>query len=157
MCRGFEIEIAHNFTMRIQIPSQPWALFGSNERISLIIVSASILISESLVTVSMTWLLGRELSFMIGLHFSLKKSINRFVFTFIFEPLANVFILTSRINMVLKLPKIVHCLENWADLSRKAKSIKAIYLYPSERPHHALSENSMFCKGLSNKSRDIEE
>ena len=59
--------------------------------------------------------------------------------------------------MVLKLPKIVHFLQICADLSKKSKSIKAIYLYPSERPHHALSENSMFYRGLSNSSRDIEE
>ena len=107
MFRGFEIDVAHNFNMRIEIPSQPWALFGSNERISLIIVSVSILMSESLVTVSMVWLLGRELSFVIGLHCSLKKSLNRFALTKksvanslftrtggingIFEPLTNVF------------------------------------------------------------------
>ena len=93
--------------MHIEIPSKPWALFGFNEQISLIIVSVSILMSESLVTVSMVWLLGRELSFMIGLHFSLKQSLNRFALTKksvtnllftrtggingIFEPLTNVF------------------------------------------------------------------
>ena len=93
--------------MHIEIPSKPWALFGSNEQISLIIVSVSILMSESLVTVSMVWLLGRELSFVIGLHCSLKKSLNRFALTKksvanslftrtggingIFEPLTNVF------------------------------------------------------------------
>ena len=33
--------------------------------------------SESLVTVSMVWLLGRELSFVISLHCSPKKSLNR--------------------------------------------------------------------------------
>ena len=63
--------------------------------------------SESLVTVSMVGLLGRELSFVIGLHCSLKKSLNRFAFSKksvtnslftrrggingIFEPLTNVF------------------------------------------------------------------
>ena len=46
--------------------------------------------------------------------------------------------------MVLKLPKIVHFLQNCVDLSIKSKSIKAIYLYPSERPHQALSENRCF-------------
>ena len=46
--------------------------------------------------------------------------------------------------MVLKLPKIVDFLQICADLSKKPKSIKAIYLDPSERPHHALLENSMF-------------
>ena len=54
--------------------------------------------------------------------------------------------------MAVKLPKIVFC----ADLSEKSKSIKAIYLYPFERPRHAISENSMFYSGLSNSSRDIE-
>ena len=59
--------------------------------------------------------------------------------------------------MVLNLLKIVHFGQICADLSKKSKSMKAIYLYPSERPHHALSENSMFYRGLSNSSRDIEE
>ena len=43
--------------------------------------------------------------------------------------------------MVLKLARIVHFLQLCADLSKKCKSIKAIYLYPSKRPHHPLSEN----------------
>ena len=43
------------------------------------IVSVSMLMSESLVIVSAVWLLGRELSFVICLHYSLKKSLNRFV------------------------------------------------------------------------------
>ena len=93
--------------MRIEIPSQPWSFFGSIEQISLILVSVLILMSESLVTVSMVWLLGRELSFVIGVHCSLKKSLNRFALTKksvtnslftrkggikgIFEPLTNVF------------------------------------------------------------------
>ena len=51
--------------------------------------------------------------------------------------------------MAYKLPKIVHFLKICADLSKKSKSIKAIYLYPSERPHRALSENSMFYRGPS--------
>ena len=58
---------------------------------------------------------------------------------------------------VLKLSKIVHFLQICADLGKKSKSIKAIYLYPFERSHHGLSENSMFYWGLSNNSRDIEE
>ena len=44
-----------------------------------------------------------------------------------------------------------------ADLSKKSKSIKAIYLYPSERPRHALSEFSMLHSDLSNSSQDIED
>ena len=59
--------------------------------------------------------------------------------------------------MVLKLPKIVHFLQICADFSKKSKSIKAIYLSPSKRPHHALSENIMFYRGLSNSSRVIKE
>ena len=59
--------------------------------------------------------------------------------------------------MVLKLTKIVHFFQICADLSKKSKSIKEIYLYPSERPHHALSENCLFYRGLSNSSRDTEE
>ena len=59
--------------------------------------------------------------------------------------------------MVLELPKIVHFLQNFANLSMKSGSIKASYLHPSERPHHVLSEISMFYRGLSNSSRDTEE
>ena len=59
--------------------------------------------------------------------------------------------------MVLKLPTTLHFLQICADLRKKSKSIKAVYLYPSDRPHHAFSENSMFYRGLSNSSRDIEE
>ena len=58
----------------------PWALSGSNERISLIIELVSILMSESLVTVSMVWFLGRKLSFT-----------SRGVINEIFEPLINAF------------------------------------------------------------------
>ena len=59
--------------------------------------------------------------------------------------------------MILQLLKILHFLQICADLNKISKSIKAIYIYPSERPHHALSENIMFYKGLSNTSRDIEK
>ena len=40
-------------------------------------------------------------------------------------------------EIVLKLPKIVNFLQICADLSMKSKLIQAIYLYPSEIPHHA--------------------
>ena len=59
--------------------------------------------------------------------------------------------------IVLKLPNIVHFLKICADLSKKSKSVKAIYLYPSERTHHALSENNMVYSGLSNSLQNIEE
>ena len=59
--------------------------------------------------------------------------------------------------MVPRLPKKVHFLQICVDHRNKSKSIKAIYLDRSERPHHALSDNSMFYRGLSNSSRDMEE
>ena len=42
--------------------------------------------------------------------------------------------------MVSKLPKLVHFSQICADLSKKSKFIKAVYLYPLERSIHALSE-----------------
>ena len=87
ICKGFGIDVAHNFNMRIEIPSQLWTLFGSNEQTSLTIVSVSMLKSGSLVTVSMIWLLGRELSFVVGPHCYLKESVNRFALTKISEKL----------------------------------------------------------------------
>ena len=45
--------------------------------------------------------------------------------------------------MVLKLSKKVHFLQFCADLIKKSKSIKAIYIYASERCRSALSENSI--------------
>ena len=55
--------------------------------------------------------------------------------------------------MVLKLPTKVKILQFFADLSKKYKSIKAIYIYASETPRYALSENGIvyyamtFCFG----------
>ena len=43
----------------------------------------------------------------------------------------------------LKLSKKVHFLQFCADLSKKSKSIKAIYIYASERSRYALSENGI--------------
>ena len=65
ICISRDIDLGNNFNMRNEIPSQPWALFRFNEQISLIIVSMSILMSEGLAAVSMVWLLGRELSFVL--------------------------------------------------------------------------------------------
>ena len=45
--------------------------------------------------------------------------------------------------MVLKLSKKVHFLQFCADLSKKSKSIKAIYIYASESFSYALSENGI--------------
>ena len=54
--------------------------------------------------------------------------------------------------MVFKVPKIVHLLQICAYLSKISKSIKAFYLYLSERHGHVLLENSIFYRGLSNSS-----
>ena len=45
--------------------------------------------------------------------------------------------------MVLKLSKKSHFLQFYADLSKKSTSIKAIYIYASERSHYALSANGI--------------
>ena len=45
--------------------------------------------------------------------------------------------------MVLKLSKKVHFLQFCAAFSKKSKSVKAIYIYPSEWSHYALSENGI--------------
>ena len=53
--------------------------------------------------------------------------------------------------MVLKLSKIVHFLQIFADLSKNPKCIKEIYFYVSERPYRVLSEKKVspigFIKG----------
>ena len=45
--------------------------------------------------------------------------------------------------MVLKLSKKVHFLQFYADLSKKSKFIKVIYIYESERSRYALTENGI--------------
>ena len=45
--------------------------------------------------------------------------------------------------MVLKLSKKMHYLQFCADLSKKLKSIKEIYIYACERSRYAFSENDM--------------
>ena len=45
--------------------------------------------------------------------------------------------------MVLKLSKKVHILQICPELSKTSKSIKAIYMYASERSRYALSENGI--------------
>ena len=57
--------------------------------------------------------------------------------------------------MVLKLSKKVHFFAFCADLSQKSKSVKAIYIYASERSYYSLSENDMVYMGLSHRSWDI--
>ena len=45
--------------------------------------------------------------------------------------------------MVFELSKKVHFLQFWADLSKKSKSIKVIYMHASERSRHAPSGNGL--------------
>ena len=59
--------------------------------------------------------------------------------------------------MVRKLSKKVYFLQFCAGLSKKSKSVKAIYIYVSESFHYTLSENSMVCRGPSHRSWDISD
>ena len=59
ICIGFEIDVAHDFDMRIEISLQPWALFGSNERIIDQQVFGAVLGSLSL-SASLSWYLALE-------------------------------------------------------------------------------------------------
>ena len=47
--------------------------------------------------------------------------------------------------IVLKLSKKVYFLQFFAGLSKKTNTSKVIYIYASERPHYALSENCIVC------------
>ena len=58
-----------------------------------------------------------------------------------------VFMFSSRV-MVLKLSKKVNFLQFCADLSKKSKYIKAVYIYASERYCHAPSENDIVCYAM---------
>ena len=62
-----------------------------------------------------------------------------------------VYMFPSRV-IVLKLSKKVNFLQFCADLSKKPKSFKAIYIYASESFHYTLSGNDMVCRGLSHRS-----
>ena len=57
--------------------------------------------------------------------------------------------------MVLKLSKRVHFLQFCADLSKKCKSIKDIYIYASERSRYALSENGIIYYAMTYCFGDI--
>ena len=56
--------------------------------------------------------------------------------------------------MVLKLSVKRHFMLFCADLSKKTKSVKAIYIYASESSHYTLSENDMVYRGLNHGSWD---
>ena len=51
--------------------------------------------------------------------------------------------------MVLKLSKKVYFLQFCTDLKKKFKSIKAIYMYASERSRYALSQSGIFCYAIT--------
>ena len=57
--------------------------------------------------------------------------------------------------MVLKLSKNVHFFQFWANLNKKSKYIKAIYIYASERAPCILSENVIVYNAMIYCFRDI--
>ena len=57
--------------------------------------------------------------------------------------------------MVLKLSKKVHFLQFCADLSKKSKSVKAIYIYVTETSRYTLSENGIVYYAMTYCFRDI--
>ena len=57
--------------------------------------------------------------------------------------------------MVLKFSKTEHFLQFCADLSKKSKSIKAIYMYTSQRSRHALLENGIVYYAMTYSFEDI--
>ena len=57
--------------------------------------------------------------------------------------------------MVLKLSEKVHFLQFCADISKKCKSIKEIYIYVSERSRYALSENGIVSYAMTYCLGDI--
>ena len=59
--------------------------------------------------------------------------------------------------IVLKLSKKVHFLQFCADLSKKSKSFKAIYIYASESSRYALSENGIVFYAMTYYFRDISD
>ena len=54
--------------------------------------------------------------------------------------------------MARKLSKKVHFLPFCADLSKKSKSVEAIYIYASESFHYIFSENGMVYRSPSHRS-----
>ena len=57
--------------------------------------------------------------------------------------------------MVLKLSKKVYFLQFYADLSKKPKFVKAIYIFVCESCYYTLLENGMVYGDLSHRSWDI--
>ena len=57
--------------------------------------------------------------------------------------------------MFFNLSKKVHFLQFCADVSKKSKSIKAIYIHASERYRYTLSANDIVHYGMTYCLRDI--
>ena len=57
---------------------------------------------------------------------------------------------------VFKLSKKVQFLQFWTDLSKKFKSMKAIYIFASERSRYALLENGIVYYAMTYCFGDIE-
>ena len=57
--------------------------------------------------------------------------------------------------MVCKLSKKVNFLQFCADLSKKSKSVEAIYIYASESSYYSLSESALIYGGLRHRLWDI--
>ena len=57
--------------------------------------------------------------------------------------------------MVLKLSKIVSFLQFFADISKKSKAVKAIYVYASESSRFALLENGVVYYAMIYSLEDI--
>ena len=53
--------------------------------------------------------------------------------------------------MVFKLSKKVHFLQFRTEISKKPKSLKAIYIYASESSHYTLSGNGMVYRDLTHR------
>ena len=57
--------------------------------------------------------------------------------------------------MVLKLSKKMHFLQFCADFSKESKSIRAVYIYASERSRYAFSENGIVYYAMTYCFRDL--
>ena len=57
--------------------------------------------------------------------------------------------------MVLKFSRKCIFFQFCTELSKKPKSVKAIYIYASKKSHYLLPENDMVYRGLSLRSWDI--
>ena len=79
--KGFAIKEPHNFIIRIDISSCPWALFGSNDLIFLTMPSVQNSKVDSFCSVANVILGGIELLLFTVVHGRLKKSLNKFAFT----------------------------------------------------------------------------